>query len=330
MTNSLTRIAVLLFAALTLAPALHASTAAGSRIQLNALPEYVDRLFVPVVPQTENTVKIASLAADEVLSVPQGFDVRVRNGAIVAYADGGDVAGYAKVRMGGRELTLTLVSVVPYGAMQNGTLDGYRVGEYNAVPLKGLEQYERPKGFIRLNDANDDLWVSNHYRMRDFQCKLDGATKYLIVRTDALVKLEILQHELAAQHGLTFDRFTIMSGYRTPYYNAKIGNETSYSRHLYGDAMDIFIDTNHDGKMDDVNRDGQIDTSDARFLLRIAEKIDESEEWGWLKGGAGVYHANAAHGPYMHVDARGYVARWGATEEPPSGTRGAQTVAARR
>ena len=330
MTNSMTRIAVLLFAALTLAPALHASTPTGTSIKLEAVPSYVERLFVPVVPQTENRLQIGSLAAEEVLSVPAGFDVRVKNGAVVAYSDGGDVAGYAKVRMGGRELTLTLVTVVPYSQMRNGKLDGYRVGEYNAVPLKGLEQYQRPKGFIRLNDTNDDLWVSDHYRMRDFQCKLDGTTKYLIVRTDALVKLEILQHELATQHGLQFDKFTIMSGFRTPYYNAKIGNETGYSRHLYGDAMDIYIDQNRDGKMDDVNRDGRIDTSDARFLLRIAEKIDESEEWGWLKGGAGVYHANSAHGPYIHVDARGYVARWGATEEPASGTRGARTVAARR
>jgi hypothetical protein len=330
MTNSITRIAVLLFAALTLAPALSASTPAGSRIKLNALPSYVDRVFVPVVPQTENTLQIGALKAEEVVSVPQGFDVRIRNGAVVAYADGGDVAGYAKVRMGGRELTLTLVTVVPYTQMRNGKLDGYRVGEYNAVPLKGLEQYERPKGFIRLSDSNDDLWVSDHYRMRDFQCKLDGTTKYLIVRTDALVKLEILQHELETKHGLNFDKFTIMSGYRTPYYNAKIGNETGYSRHLYGDAMDIYIDQNRDGKMDDVNSDGRVDTGDARFLLRVAEKIDESAEWGWLKGGAGVYHANAAHGPYIHVDARGYVARWGATEEPASGIRGGRTVAAKR
>lgn len=330
MTNSITRIAVLFFAALTLAPALFASSSTGSRIKLNALPAYVDRVFVPVVPQAENTLQIGSLRAEEVVSVPKGFDVRVRKGAIVAYADGGDAAGYAKVRMGGRELTLTLVTVVPYGQMQNGKLDGYRVGEYNPVPLKGLEQYERPKGFIRLSDSNDDLWVSDHYRMRDFQCKLDGTTKYLIVRTDALVKLEILQHDLETKHGLKFDKFTVMSGYRTPYYNARIGNETGYSRHLYGDAMDIYIDQDRNGKMDDVNRDGRIDTGDARFLLRVAEKIDESDEWGWLKGGAGVYHANAAHGPYIHVDARGYVARWGATEEPASGTRGGRTVAAKR
>lgn len=329
MTNSIARVAVLLFALVVLAPALHASSQ-GSRIALQALPSYVERVFLPVVPQAKNTLSIDSLPAQEVLEAPANFDVRVVNGAVVAYSDGGDAAGYARVRMGGRELEVSLVTVVPYSDMRGGKLEGYRVGEYNPVPLRGLEQYERPKGFIRLGSTNGDLWVSDHYRLRDFQCKLDGPTKFLVLRTDALVKLEILQHELETNHGLKFDRFTIMSGYRTPYYNAKIGNETGYSRHLYGDAMDIYIDQNGDGNMDDVNRDGRIDTADARFLLRVAERIDNSEEWGWLKGGAGVYHANAAHGPYVHIDARGYVARWGALEEPASGTRGSRTVAARR
>ena len=327
MTNFVTRIAVLLFAALTLVPAMHAADT-GSSVSLEALPEYVTRVFVPVVPQATNTLSITNLRAEEVLETPPSFDVRVVHGKVVAFSDGGDAAGYARVRMGGRELTLTLVNVVPYGAMRNGKLDGYRIGEYASQPLKGLEQYERPKGFVRLADHNDDLWVSDHYRMRDFQCKLDGETKFLVLRTDALVKLEILQHELGLRHGLQFDRFSILSGYRTPYYNAKIGNETGYSRHLYGDAMDIYIDQDRDGNMDDVNRDGRIDTNDARFLLQVAESIDNSSEWGWLKGGAGVYHANSAHGPYIHVDARGYVARWGPIEE--TATRGGRTVAARR
>ncbi|HEX2835543.1 MAG TPA: D-Ala-D-Ala carboxypeptidase family metallohydrolase [Thermoanaerobaculia bacterium] len=317
-------LAVLLFAAIA-SPALHA--AEGTNIQLKSLPEYVQRVLVPVVPGTENTLTIETLAADAVLEAPRGFDVQTRNGSVVVKAASGANAGYARVRTATRELTLTLVELVPYDAMHDGTLDGYRVGEYEAVPLKGLKQYERPKGFIRLGRTNASLFVSDHYRMRDFQCKLDGDTKYLVLRTDALVKLEILQHELQTLHGLDFDRFTVMSGYRTPYYNAKIGNETSYSRHLYGDAMDIYIDMDRDGSMDDVNRDGRIDTADARFILRVAERIDESPEWNWLKGGAGVYHANTAHGPYIHIDARGYVARWGAVAETAS--RGVSRVVAR-
>lgn len=314
------RIAKLCSLALLLGtPAAFAAPRDGTSIQLNALPSYVSRVFVPVVPQAENTVAIGNLPADAIVRVPAGFDVRIKNDAIVVYSDGGEHAGYATVRAGGRELTLTLMNVVPYDRMRNGRLDGYRVGEYNAEPLRGLEQYERPKGFIRLTGKKANLRVSDHYKLADFQCKLDGDTKFVVLRTEALVKLEILQHELASRYGLAFDRFTIMSGYRTPYYNAKIGNETGYSRHLYGDAMDVYVDQNRDGVMDDVNRDGRVDTNDARFILRVAESIDDSREWGWLKGGAGVYHANAAHGPYIHVDARGYVARWGAVEETGGG-----------
>lgn len=292
-----------------------ALAANGSHVRLEALPSYVTRIFIPVVPQAENSLTIADLRIDEVIQMPHGFDVRVRHSGVVVYSDGGEHAGYATVRAGNRNLTLTLVNVVPYDRMRDGKLDGYRVGDYEAEPLRGLATYERPKGFIRLSATNGALQVSDHYRMKDFQCKLDGTTKFLILRTEALVKLEILQHELETRHGLKFDRFTVMSGYRTPYYNARIGNETSYSRHLYGDAMDIYIDQDRNGHMDDVNRDGRVDTGDARFILRIAEEIDNSPKWGWLKGGAGVYHANSAHGPYLHVDARGYVARWGAVEE---------------
>lgn len=290
---------------------------AAETVQLKTLPSYVQRILVPVVPRTTNTVAIESMRFDEVLNVPPGFDVRVVNGRIVAFADDSGRAGYARVRAGKRELSLTLMSVVPYESMRNGKLDGYRVGEYVG---------DRPSGFIRLSKSNESLFVSDHYRLRDFQCKLDGSSKFLILRPEALLKLEILQHKLQ-ERGIAFERFTVMSGFRTPYYNAKIGNETSRSRHLYGDAMDIYVDANRDGNMDDLNRDGRIDTRDAQYLLAIAEDLDHSREWGWLKGGAGVYHANAAHGPYLHVDARGTVARWG--DIAPRSTSSSVVTAAR-
>ena len=328
MTKTLLRATILLSFFATLAPALHAELA-GTSVHLLALPSYVQRLFLPVVPDTTNTLRIDGFPVDAVMESPGGFDVQMSDGGLIVRTNHDDEYGYARVRAGGRELTLTLVSLVPYDALRNGRLDGYRVGEYSAQPLKGLPSYEHPKGFIRLTDAKGSVRVADHYRMSDFQCKLEGETKYLVLRTEALLKLEILQHELETEEGLRFDRFTVMSGYRTPFYNAKIGNETGNSRHLYGDAMDIFVDTNHDGAMDDVNRDGRVDTSDARFILRVASKIDESPEWGWLKGGAGVYHANGAHGPYIHVDARGYVARWGAIEESGAQRASARAVSAR-
>ena len=285
--------------------------AAGTDTQLKSIPSFLNRVFVPVVPATSNTFSIENTAVTEILTTPAGYRIETAGQGLRIHAPAGEAAGYAKVKVGGREITLTLVNLVPYSSLERGFLEGYRIGEYLSKPLKGLRQYERPKGFIRLTRANQDLWVSDRYRLRDFQCKLDGKSKFLIVRSEALVKLELLQHALETRHGLKFDRFTIMSGYRTPYYNSMIGNKTGYSRHLYGDALDIYVDTDRNGSMDDINRDGRIDTKDAKFLLHVAEAIDKSGDWGWLKGGAGVYKANAAHGPYVHVDTRGYVARWG-------------------
>jgi len=266
---------------------------------------------MPVVAGAENTFKIDAHHIDQVISTPRGFHLERYDGGLQITGPEDEAAGYARVRTGGRELTLTLVNLVSSSKIRNGMLEGYHVGNYVLSPLKGLATYQVPKGFIRLTQTNGDLWVSDHYRLRDFQCKLDGTQKFLILRTEALMKLELLQHELETHHDVKFTRFTIMSGYRTPYYNSMIGNETSYSRHLYGDAMDIYVDDDGDGQMDDINGDGKIDENDARFLLRVAEAIDHSTQWGWLKGGAGVYHATRAHGPYLHVDARGYVARWG-------------------
>ncbi len=283
----------------------------GTRLQLKAIPQFLQRVFVPVVAGAENSFAIENVTIDQILETPKGYTLTPHKGGLRIEAPAGEAGGYARVRAGKREITLTLVNLVPYSRVRKGLLDGYRIGEYMPKPLRGLLTYSVPKGFIRLTKANSDLMISDHYRLRDFQCKLDGKNKFLIVRPEALIKLELLQHELATKHGVKFARFTIMSGYRTPYYNSMIGNETGYSRHLYGDGLDIYIDRDNSGGMDDINGDGKVNTDDARFLMRVAESIDNSREWGWLKGGAGIYKANSAHGPYLHVDARGYTARWG-------------------
>ena len=303
--------ALIITAFVCAAGAATSARAAGTTTELKAIPPFLKRVFVPTLPGETNTFSIANAAVTEIVSAPAGFQIQRTGNTLSIHAPSGDAAGYATVKLGNRQLTLTLMNLVPYTNLKRGFLNGYRIGEYLLKPLKGLRQYERPAGFIQLTASNQDLWVSDRYRLRDFQCKLDGKSKFLIVRSEALVKLELLQHSLEERHGLTFDRFTIMSGYRTPYYNSMIGNETGYSRHLYGDAMDIYVDQDRNGSMDDINRDGRIDTNDAKFLLHVAEAIDKSSDWGWLQGGAGVYKANSAHGPYVHVDTRGYVARWG-------------------
>jgi uncharacterized protein YcbK (DUF882 family) len=103
-----------------------------------------------------------------------------------------------------------------------------------------------------------------------------------------------------------------MSGFRSPQYNAQgvgpKGGRASHSRHMYGDAADIFVDADGDGVMDDLNHDGKITVDDARVLLAIAERVES--EHPELVGGLSAYPANGAHGPFVHVDVRGVRARW--------------------
>ncbi len=100
-----------------------------------------------------------------------------------------------------------------------------------------------------------------------------------------------------------------MSAYRTPYYNKSIGN-VKFSRHVYGDAIDLYVDDNHDGIMDDLNKDGKINIKDARVIAKVVEKIEQDPHYKEFIGGLGVYNKNSRHTYFVHVDTRGYAARW--------------------
>jgi hypothetical protein len=78
---------------------------------------------------------------------------------------------------------------------------------------------------------------------------------------------------------------------------------------MYGDAMDIYIDNNNDGRMDDLNGDGRIDIGDARVLAAAADRVEK--KYPSLIGGIGVYRPKGgAHSGFVHIDTRGFRARW--------------------
>ena len=77
---------------------------------------------------------------------------------------------------------------------------------------------------------------------------------------------------------------------------------------MFGDAADLWIDNDGDGRMDDLNRDGRHDIADAEFVCQAVERVERAHPA--LVGGCGHYPANSAHGPFTHIDARGYRARW--------------------
>ena len=128
------------------------------------------------------------------------------------------------------------------------------------------------KEFSLKRDGN--LQLSEHFKVKEFACK-DGSDKVLI-DIDLVNKLEIIRQY--------FNRpTTILSGYRTEEYNAKVSN-TKESQHCKGTAADIKID-------------GVSPIAVALYAEYVILKDT---------GGIGLYKGQA----FTHVDVREKKTRW--------------------
>ena len=206
--------------------------------------------------------------------------------------------------------TMTLNAFVLVPNKRQETLQGYRIGRYQQTGLARTAAYAVPGGFIEVTQANQSVQVAPHFTLAQFVAKqASGFPKYLVLQEKLLLKLELLLDSVQAR-GIRASTFRVMSGYRTPFYNRSIGNRTTFSRHLYGDAADIYIDENGDGSMDDLNGDRRINREDARYLARIVGQVEETSAFKRFLGGIGLYRSRANHGPFIHVDARGVPTRW--------------------
>jgi hypothetical protein len=208
-------------------------------------------------------------------------------------------------------ITLNAFVMVPYGDLKGETLNGYRIGSYPARPLRGLSIYRPPRGFIEVTPENQETLVAPHFRLGQFLCKQEGGwPKYLVLKERLLLKLEVILEEMN-RRGYRAQTFAILSGYRTPYYNRLIGN-VRYSRHVWGGAADIYIDENPKNEMmDDLNGDGRIDYRDADIVYDIIDEMYGQPWYAPFIGGLGRYKRTKHHGPFVHVDTRGFHARWG-------------------
>ena len=205
------------------------------------------------------------------------------------------------------------ISLIPFAAKDGGAVGDYRVGYWPGERRRTRSQaYENPEGFIEVTAENQDTYVSEHFRLRDFLTKdqHDVWPKYLVLRIDLLDKLELVISELEEQ-GIPVERMVVMSGFRTPQYNARgVGKgRVKDSRHQFGDAADVFVDNDGNGRMDDLNRDGRIDTRDVSVIAAAVDRVERKHPD--LAGGVGRYRATRAHGPFAHIDVRGHRARWG-------------------
>jgi hypothetical protein len=209
-------------------------------------------------------------------------------------------------------VTLNVFVVHPWHPGVN-IVDGYVIGRYPhvAASSKHADRYAPPIGFIRVDEADAATPVSPHFTLGQFACKQGGAEwpKFVALQPALFVKLETAL-EAVNRHGIEAPTFQVMSGFRTRVYNAGLGN-VNLSRHTFGDASDIFVDVHPlDGRMDDLNHDGREDERDAAYLRQIIEVSAEQTPYAPVAAGIGIYGSTLAHGPFVHVDARGFRARW--------------------
>jgi hypothetical protein len=209
---------------------------------------------------------------------------------------------------------LRVITQVPLSRRREGRIGAYLVGEwpFERGGSPPSEAYRPPTGVVEVTLENVNLQVSEHFRLGDFLTKgqADVWPKYVLLSPRLLDKLELTLQEMV-RLGHPIDHVGVISGFRTPSYNAH-GGDTSgrgdLSRHMYGDAMDVYVDNDRDGRMDDLDGDGRVTIADARVLAAAAEAGEGAHPT--LVGGIGVYAPTGAHSGFVHVDTRGYRARW--------------------
>jgi hypothetical protein len=246
----------------------------------------------------DNTADFAPTAVSDVETE------RLGPNSIAVYAP--ENAGFYSLVLSNNKTSKRLLVIVkkPFNA-NNKQLNNYQIGLYPA-PYKGYPQYGAPNGFIEIFEKDLTRQLTPHVQVKNVICKqVSGFPKYLYVNNDGLMMLEDLLSFVQSE-GIKVSKFAFISGYRTPHYNRSIGNG-KHSRHQYGDAFDLYIDEDGDGRMDDLNGDGKLTIADVDVLYKVFEKFQKQSRYN---GGIGRYKPASHHGGFVHIDNRGFTARW--------------------
>ncbi len=207
-----------------------------------------------------------------------------------------------------------ILNPVPISRKREGRIGGYLIGNW-PFELGGTppsSEYGTPRGMVEVTPENVDLPISDHFVLGDFLTKgqEDVWPKYVVLSTRVLDKVELVIQELERM-GHPVENVGVISAFRTPQYNVGGGDPSgrgALSRHMFGDAIDFYIDNDGDGRMDDLDGDGQVGIGDARVIAEAVERVERAHPD--LIGGLGVYRPTGAHAGFVHVDTRGSRARW--------------------
>ncbi|MBD3370837.1 hypothetical protein GF402_10830 [Candidatus Fermentibacteria bacterium] len=185
------------------------------------------------------------------------------------------------------------------------TLNSFPVGSYG----DGSTREHNPDFFIELRSEDLERRLTTHLTMGHFLCHTEGSfPQYMVLQMSLLDKLEAVLAEVQSEYPEPLCIVSI-SGFRTPSYNARIGNRTSFSQHLYGGAADVWFDGYPPNDLiEDLDRNKRVDVSDGELVVDAARKVEARGEAA--VGGASAYRWTNTHGPFVHIDVRGSRATW--------------------
>lgn len=199
----------------------------------------------------------------------------------------------------------------PFGQKRGEMLGAYRLGLWPAERWMMAENYLNPDGFVEVHEGDVAMKLSQHFRLGDFLTHDQQRTwpKFVVLEERLIDKLELVLRELR-NRSIDDSRVVVLSGFRAPYYNDLRIDEGAAraSRHQFGDAADLIIDADGDGRMDDLNHDGRRDLRDLNPIGAAVARVER--EHPDLIGGLGTYAAMGPSGPFAHIDVRGTSARW--------------------
>ncbi len=168
----------------------------------------------------------------------------------------------------------SLITLRPATDKQSGRIGLYYIGNWPAPRKNARVSYAAPSGFIEATLDNQNTSLSDHFRLRDFfpHDQQNVWPKYIVVDLNLIDKLELVLADLN-EHGIRTDGVRVLSRFRSPQYNS-----------------------------------GRVNIGDARVILAAVNRVEAAHPS--LIGGCGVYTGTSAHGPFTHIDTRGYAARW--------------------
>ena len=159
---------------------------------------------------------------------------------------------------------------------------GIDVGKVDGIAgpktIAGIKQFQKIFGLTVDGIAGPKTWAVlekaknvKHFKVKEFACKHCGEIK---IDINLLIKLEELRRAIGNRP------IIINSGYRCKTHNTRVGGAKN-SQHLYGKAADI-----------------RVPNMSPRTLEKFANTV-------FYNGGVGMGGATI-----VHVDTRGYKARW--------------------